>query len=389
MNGRQYYIGKTFAGMEPLLLRELEGLGAQNCRILSRAVGFEGDMDLMYRANYFCRTALRILWLQKQFTFGNNRQFYEQVFDFPAEKFLDAGGTLAVHATVADSIFNTPLFASLLAKDAVCDRFRDLTGRRPSVDKENPDVRLQLHVFRDSAQLYVDSSGESLHKRGYKVRAHPATVNEAVAAAMVMLSGWHGECDFIDPMCGGGTLLIEAAMKALDIPAGFCRRHYGFHNWKCFDPSAWKRTRESADIRENVDIEFYGSDIDARSVDMARQNVREARLSDFIHLTTADMRQTAPARRPSTVMVNPPYGERLRVDDINRLYGEIGSTFKHRYAGCNCFLISPDMEAVGHIGLHHTRKVTLYNGPIECKFLKYEIFEDDRKTFAAKKHASL
>ena len=280
----EYFVAKTFAGLETELLKELHALGAKNCEKLSRAVAFEGDMEMLYRANYYCRTALRILWRQKRFTFKSNRQFYEQIFDFPAEEYLSPDGTLAVHATIVDTIFSTPLYASVLAKDAICDRFRDRFERRPSVDKEYPDVQFHLHIYKDEAQLFMDSSGESLHKRGYKVRNHPAPLNEVVAAAMVMKSGWSGDCDFIDPMCGGATLLVEAAMQALNIPAGFYRREYGFYQWKNFDRKLWKKVRDEADIKDDVDINFYGSDIDGRFLDIARANVQKARLQDFIIL---------------------------------------------------------------------------------------------------------
>ena len=263
----EYFVAKTFAGLETELFKELHALGAQNCQKLSRAVAFEGDMEMLYRANYYCRTALRILWRQKRFKFRNNRQYYEQIFDFPAENYLSPDGTLAVHATNVDSIFKTPLFASVLAKDAICDRFREHFDRRPSVDKDYPDVQFHLHIYQDEAQLFMDSSGESLHKRGYKVRNHPAPLNEVVAAAMIMKSGWNATCDFVDPMCGGGTLLIEAAMQALNIPAGFYRREYGFYQWKNFDRQMWRKVREEADIKDDVAVNFYGSDIDSRFVD--------------------------------------------------------------------------------------------------------------------------
>ncbi|MBR4136143.1 MAG: RNA methyltransferase [Bacteroidales bacterium] len=385
MEKTEYFIAKTFANLEPLLAEELAALGAQNCQVMSRAVAFEGDMAMMYRANYFCRTALRILWRQRKFTFTNNRQFYEQIFDFPAEKFLGADGTMVVHATIVDSIFRTPLFASLLAKDAVCDRFRDLYDERPSVDKEDPDVQFFVHVYQNEAQLFVDSSGESLHKRGYKLRNHPAPINEVVAAAMIQLSGWHGECDFIDPMCGGGTLLVEAAMQAMHIPAGFFRRHYGFMRWKNFDRETWNKVRKEAAILEDVPINFYGSDINRRFLEIAESNVFSARLKDFVTLERKDVADTKPVRTPAVVMMNPPYGERLQVEDLTALYATIGTTLKHQYAGCRAYIISSDMEALKAVGLRPSLKKTLYNGPIECRFLGYELFAGDQKAHAINK----
>ena len=378
-------MAKTFAGLETELLKELHVLGAKNCEKLSRAVAFEGDMEMLYRANYYCRTALRILWRQKRFTFKNNRQFYDQIFDFPAEEYLSPDGTLAVHATIVDTIFSTPLYASVLAKDAICDRFRDRFDRRPSVDKEYPDVQFHLHIYKDEAQLFMDSSGESLHKRGYKVRNHPAPLNEVVAAAMIMKSGWKGDCDFIDPMCGGATLLVEAAMQALNIPAGFDRREYGFYQWKNFDRALWKKVRDEADIKDDVDINFYGSDIDGRFLDIARANVQKARLQDFIILERQDIRHSSPENVPSVVMMNPPYGERLSVDDINTLYQEIGDTLKKRYAGCRAFIISSDLNALKHIGLKPAHKWPMLNGSLECMFQEYELFAGDRKQFVTNK----
>ena len=272
------FVAKTYAGMEEILKEELTALGATNCQIGTRAVEFEGDMAMMYRANYFCRYALRILWQVHEFTFRDNKQFYEQIFKFPAERLMDADNTLAFSVTMSGSMFRTPLFAAQLAKDAVCDRFRDKFDQRPSVDKESPDVQFHLHIYNNHATLFLDSSGESLHKRGYRVSTHPAQISEVVAAAMVKLSGWHGECDLIDPMCGSGTILIEAAMQALNIPAGFFREHYGFERWKNFDHRLWQRVTDEADIHDDVPVNFYGSDISARFLGMAEANVKAARL---------------------------------------------------------------------------------------------------------------
>lgn len=386
MMENHFFVAKTFAGIEPFLAEELENLGAQNCKIMSRSVSFEGPFDLLYRANYYCRTALRILWRQKSFTFTSNRQFYEQLFEFPAEKFLDRNGTLAVHTTMADSIFKTPLYASVLAKDAICDRFRDLYDVRPDVDRESPDVQFQIHIYKDEAQLFLDSSGESLHKRGYKVRNHPAPINEVVAAAMIMRSGYHGECDFIDPMCGGATLPIEAAMQALNIPAGFYRRDYGFLHWKNFDARLWKNIKQEAQIKDDVDVNFYGSDINSRFLEVARDNVEKARLSDFIMLERRDMRSAKPVRTPALVMLNPPYGERLEVDDICELYKEIGDTLKNNFSGCRAFMISSDLKALKHIGLKPSQKTILFNGPLECRFVGYDLFSGDRKSYISQKN---
>ena len=389
MSNTEYFVAKTFAGLETLLKNELEELGAENCQLMSRSVAFEGSYDLLYKVNYFSRFALRVLWRQCAFTFASNRQFYEQLFDFPAERFLRKDGTMAVHATNVDSIFKTPLFAAVLAKDAICDRFRDLYDQRPSVDKENPDVQFQLHIYKDQAQLFLDSSGESLHKRGYKVHNHPAPINEVVAAAMVQLSGWQRDCDFIDPMCGGATILIEAAMQALNIPAGFYRRHFGFFEWKNFDASLWKNVKQQAAIAEDVPVNFYGSDINPRFLDIARDNIAKARLQDFITIERKDMLKSSAPITPALVMFNPPYGERLEVENLNDFYAAIGTALKQQYAGCKAFMITSDMEALKHVGLKPSKKWTLYNGPLECRYVSYDLFAGDRKSFIINsKHSS-
>ncbi len=372
------FVAKTYAGLEEILKEELIALGASNCQIGTRAVEFEGDMAMMYRANYFCRYALRILWQVHEFTFRDNKQFYEQVFKFPAERLMDADGTLAFSVTMSGDMFRTPLFAAQLAKDAVCDRFRDKFDKRPSVDKENPDVQFHLHIYNNHAALFLDSSGESLHKRGYRVSTHPAQISEVVAAAMVKLSGWQADCDLIDPMCGSGTILIEAAMQALHIPAGFYREKYGFMRWKNYDRRLWNRITDEADILDDVPVNFYGSDISARFLGMAEANVKAAHLSDFIHLFRKAMRDTQPKRVPSVLIFNPPYGERLDMDEIDEFYTEIGDTLKQKYTGCTAHIISSNMQAIKHIGLHPSKKTTLYNGALECKFLRYDLYAGKR-----------
>ena len=374
MQGKERFVAKTYAGLEQILKEELEQLGAENCKIGTRAVEFEGDMSMLYRANYFCRFALRILWQVHQFTFRDNNQFYEEIYKFPAERIMSVRNTLAFNATMSGNMFKTPLYAALLAKDAVCDRFREKFDERPSVNKENPDIQFNVHIFNNNAALYLDASGESLHKRGYRVSSHPAQISEVVAAAMVKLSGWKHDCDLIDPMCGSGTILIEAAMAALNIPAGFYREKYGFFNWKNFERKLWEKIVNEADIKDDVPVNFYGSDISTRFIGMAKANVYEARLSDFIQLKRCAMSESAPKRTPAYLIFNPPYGERLDMEDIEDFYKQIGDSLKQKYAGCTAFLISSNMEAVKKIGLHPSKKTTLYNGALECKFLRYDLY---------------
>lgn len=368
------FVAKTFAGLEEILKEELESLGAQNCQLSKRAVTFEGEIDMLYRANYYCRFALRILWQLRQFTFRDNKQFYENIYKYPAENIINEDDTLAISANLSGNAFKTPIFAAQLAKDAICDRFRERTDKRPSVDRENPDAQFHLHIVDNTATLFLDSSGESLHKRGYRVSSHPAQISEVLAAAMVKLSGWDASCNFIDPMCGSGTILIEAAMQALNIPAGFYRHAFGFFSWKNFDKRLWEKILDEADIKDDVPIDFYGYDISPRFLGMARANIQEARLLDFIHLNTRSMFDIKIEQTPAFIIFNPPYGERLEMENVNDFYKQIGDTLKQQCAGCTAFIISSNMEAIKNIGLHNSRKITLYNGQLECKYLRYDLY---------------
>lgn len=376
---KEVFIAKTYQGLEGILLNELSLLGAQNCTIVNRGVRFEGDFSIMYKANYFCRTAVRILWEIVHFSFRDNNDFYRNLYDVPVGKYLSSNGTLSINSIISESIFKTPLFASQLAKDAICDRYRSLYNERPSVDRDNPDVKFHLYIHRNEASLFLDSSGESLHKRGYKVSNHPAPISEVTAAGMILLSEWKRDCDFIDFMCGSGTFLIEAAMIALNIPAGFYRANFGFFSWLNFDEKLWRQVVESAQIHDDININFYGYDNSPRHLGMAKANIKEADLQDFILLKVSDLKESSPPRSPAFVMINPPYGERLQTEDQEKLYKEIGDTLKQRYAGCTAFIISSDMESLKAIRLHPSKKYTLYNGPLACKMLKYEMYEGEKK----------
>jgi putative N6-adenine-specific DNA methylase len=370
----EVFLAKTFAGFEKLLHKELQNYRAKNIEALNRSVQFEGDFSLLYKVNYCSRFASRVLWRVKIFNFDSNRSYYKEIFDFPAEQYLSRSGTFAVSCTASESIFKTPLFASLLTKDAICDRFRDLYEERPDVDKENPEVQFHVHIHKNNATLYLDSSGESLHKRGYKVSNHLAAINEITAAAMVALSGWNSTCDFIDPMCGGGTILIEAAMQALNIPAGYYREKFGFLKWLNFDKYLWKKIINESVIHDDIPIDLYGYDCNPRFLGMAKANVEKARLEDFILLNKRDMRTVKPTRTPAMLVFNPPYGERLEVEDNNNFYKEIGDTLKQNFTNCKAFLISSDTDALKHIGLKTCFKQNMFNGPLECKYYGYDLF---------------
>ena len=368
------FIAKTFAGFENLLQNELVEYGAKKTIVLNRSVQFEGDFNLLYKVNYYSRFTSRVLWQVKSFIFDSNETFYKEVKSVPVEKYLSRSGTFAVSCTASETIFKTPLFAALVAKDAICDHFRDLYGERPDVNKENPDVQFHVHIHKNSAALYLDSSGESLHKRGYKVSNHPASINEITAAAMVSLSGWEGKCDFIDPMCGGATILIEAAMQALNVPAGYYRDKFGFFNWLNFDRYTWKKIMNESVINDDIAIDFYGYDNNPRFLGMAKANVEKARLEDFILLNKRDMRTVKPKRTPAMLVFNPPYGERLEMEDNNAFYKEIGDALKQNFSQCKAFLISSDTNALKNIGLKTCFKQNMFNGSLECKYYGYDLF---------------
>jgi len=370
----ELFLAKTYAGFENLLLTELIKYGATNAKKLNRSVQFEGDFTLLYKINYYSRFATRVLWQMKSFCFDSNQSFYKEVHSFSSDLYLSRSGTFAVSCTISDTIFKTPLFAALLTKDAICDRFRDKYDERPDVDKENPEVQFHVHIHKNNAILYLDSSGESLHKRGYKVSNHPASINEITAAGMVALSGWNGICDFIDPMCGGGTILIEAAMQALNIPAGYYREKFGFFNWLNFDRYTWKKIINDSNINDDIPVDLYGYDSNPRFLGMAKANVEQARLEDFIFLNKKDMRTVKPIRTPATIIFNPPYGERLEMEDTTAFYKEIGDALKKNFPKCKAFLISSDFDALKHIGLKTCFKQNMFNGPLECKYYGYDLF---------------
>jgi putative N6-adenine-specific DNA methylase len=370
----EIFLAKTFAGFENLLQKELKNCGAKNSILLNRSVQFEGDFNLLYKINYYSRFASRLLWQVKKFDFDSNESFYKEIKSIPVEKYLSRTGTFAVSCTASDTIFKTPLFAALLTKDAICDRFRDKYGERPDVNKENPEVQFHVHIHKNNAIFYLDSSGDSLHKRGYKVSSHPASINEITAAAMVTLSGWNATCDLIDPMCGGATILIEAAMQALNIPADYYREKFGFFNWLNFDKYIWKKIINESVIHDDISIDLYGYDCNPRFLGMAKANVEKARLEDFIFLNKKDMRTVKPKRTPSMLIFNPPYGERLEIENNNTFYKEIGDALKQNFSQCKAFLISSDTNALKHIGLKTCFKHNIFNGPLECKYYGYDLF---------------
>ncbi|MCW5520743.1 class I SAM-dependent RNA methyltransferase [Aureitalea sp. L0-47] len=374
-------LAKTLYGMEELLADELRQLGASAVETGTRNVTFEGDTGFMYKANLCCRTAIKILKPITAFNVFNEDDLYRKIYDLRWEEHMDENGSLAVDATVFSKQFTHSQFVSLKTKDAIVDRFRDKTGTRPDVDLDHPSLRINIHIDRNICTVSLDSSGASLHKRGYKTETTLAPINEVLAAGMIMLSGWTGQCDFMDPMCGSGTILAEAAMIACNIPPNLNRDEFGFETWPDFDPDLYE-VIENAALKKIKDFHFkiYGFDKDAIAVKKAKQNIKNANLQEFIEIRTRDFFESEKeSNRQLHLVFNPPYDERLSVSDIFEFYANIGNTLKRGYPGSNAWMITSNMEALKNVGLRPSKKIKLYNGKLESRFVRYELYEGSRK----------
>ena len=374
-------IAKTMFGLEEVLAAELKELGAEDITPVTRAVTFTGTMETLYKANYCCRTALAILKPFAEFEANNEQELYDNVYKIQWEKILDVDCTFFIESAANSKIFTNSYYAALKTKDAIVDRFRSMFGKRPSVDTENPTYKFNIHIFNNRVTLLMNSSGESLHKRGYRQAVGIAPINEVLAAGMIQLSGWKADTHFFDPMCGSGTILIEAAMYANNIPAQYYRNSFGFMRWKEFSRPDWRRVKEQADrqIRE-FDYDIWGSDIDMRVLEQAETNLKFAKLHHDVMLYCQSIEFQEPPEGPCMIITNPPYGERIAVDDLNRMYSMIGNTFKNLYGDDKtAWLITSDFEAMKNIGLRPSRKIHLFNGPLECRFLKFDLYSGSKK----------
>ncbi|PKA84323.1 putative N6-adenine-specific DNA methylase [Ulvibacter sp. MAR_2010_11] len=374
-------VAKTLYGMEELLAQELRQLGASEIEIGTRNVSFEGDTGFMYKVNLCSRIAIKVLKPITAFNIFTEEDLYKKIYEMPWEDYMDVNGTLAVDSTVFSEEFTHSQYISFKTKDAIVDRFRDRVGERPNVDLDHPTLRINIHIDRNICTVSLDSSGKSLHKRGYKTESTVAPINEVLAAGMIMLSGWTGHCDFMDPMCGSGTILTEAAMIACNIPPNLNREEFGFETWPDFDVDLYELI-EAAALKKVRDFHFkiYGSDTDVVAINKAKENIKNANLQDFIELKTQDFFDSKKETGRQLYMIfNPPYDERISVDDIEKFYGNIGTTLKHGYPGTQAWMITSNMEALKHVGLRPSRKIKLYNGKLESKFVLYEMYEGSKK----------
>lgn len=382
----QTMIAKTFKGLEEVLAQELIALGANDVQIERRAVQFSGDKALLYKANLCLRTASRVLVPIATFRAKDTDAIYQQARDIDWSRYMQSNTTFAIDATVYSDIMRNSRYVTYRLKDAIADWWNEKENKRPSVRVTNPDLMINIHIAQDKVTISLDSSGESLHKRGYRVANTEAPINEALAAGMLMLAGWDGQTDFYDPMCGSGTLLIEAALIARNIAPGVFRQSFGFEKWSDFDAELWSDIYNDDSQERSFNHRIYGSDASFYAIQQAQKNVKAAGLLKDIELkqirleesqlhTPADQNSPAPL-----VMINPPYGERLASNkDMEVLYSAMGTTLKHRFTGATAWIISSNEDAMKCIGLKPSKKMHLLNGDLDCQFNRYDLFAGQHK----------
>ncbi|MBR1934172.1 MAG: methyltransferase [Prevotella sp.] len=379
-------IAKTFMGLEPVLAKELTRLGANNVQIGRRMVSFTGDKELMYRANFSLHTAIKILKPIKRFKAKSADDVYEEIKKIDWSEYLDNDRTFAVDAVVFSEEFRHSKFVSYKVKDAIVDQFREQHGTRPNISVANPDLRLHIHIAdvapgKSECTLCLDSSGESLHRRGYRQESVEAPINEVLAAGMILMTGWQGDTDFIDPMCGSGTLLVEAALIARNMAPGLFRKEYAFEKWPDFDAELFDRIYNDDSQEREFNHHIYGYDVDMKAVNTARMNIKAAGLSADITVEQQDFKDFQQPREKSIIVTNPPYGERISTPDLLGTYRMIGERLKHQFQGGDAWILSYREECFEQIGLKPSIKIPLYNGSLECEFRKYQMFDGKLKQF--------
>ena len=374
-------IAKTFMGLEPVLAQELTQLGANNVLIGRRMVSFTGDKAMMYRANFQLHTAIRILKPIKHFKARSAEEVYDEIHKIDWEQYIEKGKTFAVDSVVYSEEFRNSRFVTYKVKDAIVDQFREKTGDRPNISVSNPDIRLHIHIAEDEATLCLDSSGESLHRRGYRQESVEAPLNEVLAAGIIMMTGWTGDCDFIDPMCGSGTIAIEAALIARNISPGVFRKEFAFEKWQDFDQKLFDEIYNDDSQEREFTHHIYGYDVDMKAVNTARLNVKAAGLSNDITIEQQDFKDFTKPASKSLIVMNPPYGERISTPNLLGTYRMIGERLKHEFGGNEAWILSYKEECFDQIGLKPSIKIPLYNGSLECGLRKYTLFEGKMKSF--------
>jgi putative N6-adenine-specific DNA methylase len=375
------FTAKTFYGLEGVLAAELKELGAFDVTEANRAVMFSGNRELLYRVNYCSRTALSVLVHLNGFRIRSVEDLYRRVKEIDWDSIMDQRATISVVPVVHSDLFNHSKYPALVVKDAIADYFRDKTGIRPSVNVSDPDMVINVHISNDRADISLDSSVIPLYKRGYRIEQGQAPLNEVLAAGMLKLSGWDEMTPLHDPMCGSGTLLVEAAMLAAKIPPGKMRKFFGFTRWKDFDNKLFEKVKREADdaALKEPPGRISGSDISEETVKQAKINISNAGLADYIELNTCDFKDSEIKQEKGFLIFNPPYGQRIRPDEIEALYSSIGSTLKHLFSGFQAWIITSDKKYLNNIGLKTSKKFTLFNGSLECVFAGYELYKGSKK----------
>jgi len=377
-------LAKTLYGLEDYLEEELALLGATDTIKHNRAVEFIGDKSLLYRANCYCRLATRILRPIYRFTAGSADSLYRHIRRIDWGQYLTSETSFAIDAVVSHSAFTNSLFVAQRAKDAIVDHMRKGGGERPSVDTKNPDVRLNLHIHKHNATLSLDSSGESLGRRGYRFESGDAPIGEVLAAGILRIIGWDGSQKLVDPMCGSGTFLIEAALKVGLGSTGALSRDYGFMRWRDYDPELFARIAEKPEPvtgqnKNESDISLIGYDIDKRQLEFARANASRAGVQHCLTFEKRDFFKDDYTVSDSIAVFNPPYDRRMGLSDVQKFYKRLGDTLKTKFTDSTVYIITANLEAIKSIGLRATRKVKLYNGPLECRLLEYKMFSGSRR----------
>ena len=344
-------------------------------------VSFTGDKEMMYRANFQLHTAIRILKPIRHFKAQSADDVYEEIKKIDWTPYLDDDKTFAVDSVVFSEEFRHSKFVSYKVKDAIVDQFREKTGKRPNISVANPDLRLNIHIAEDQCTLSLDSSGESLHRRGYRQESVEAPLNEVLAAGMILLSGWKGDTDFIDPMCGSGTILIEAALIARNMAPGLFRKEYAFEKWPDFDADLFDEIYNDESQEREFSHHIYGYDVDIKAVNTATLNVKAAGLTNDITIQQQDFKDFTQPGNKSIIITNPPYGERISTPDLLGTYKMIGERLKHEFKGNDAWILSYREECFEQIGLKPSIKIPLYNGSLECEFRRYQMFDGKLKDF--------
>lgn len=370
----------TLFGLEELLAKELKELGANNIEIGNRVVHCKGDLKTIYKSCLLLRHAIRVLVYLDEFEASGPDQLYDNSVKLPWEDFIDFKNTFSINFAIHSEHFTHTMYASLKLKDAIVDRVREKTGNRPSVDKDNPDYQFLLHISDEFVTLYLDASGPTLNRRGYREESVEAPINETLASALIKLSGWDEKSPLLDGMCGSGTIPIEAVYQARNIPSQWYRSKFGFNRWRNYDPKLMTLVRNEAKAQvKDLDTEILASDLSDVSLHSAKHNIKNARCDKYISTSLTSFTELKKSSETGTIIINPPYGERLDPDDINDFYREIGDTLKNEFQGWDAWIITSNKEALKHIGLRTSKRIKLYNGPLETRFVHYELYRGSKK----------